>query len=125
MVGRRILRMALHTLLQLIAAWGLYTAGFEGYRLFIGQVRRDISFGLQLHHSAFVLLFLATINATCLVVCSSRRRALLALLGCMVAWAVFWANIFPSMPLRSILVVGAGVVALGLPAFIRQAVPSG
>jgi len=120
MISRRVLGVALYTLIQLIAAWGLYTTGFEAYRLFIGQVRRDISFGLQLHHSTFVLLFLVAMNAVCLVVCSSRRRALFATLGCMVAWTLFWANIFPYMPLRSVLVVGAGVVPLGLAALVAK-----
>lgn len=121
MLGRRALDLVLCVLIQLIAAWGLYTAGFEGYRLFIGQVRRDISFGLQFHHSTTVLLILTTMNATCRVVCTSRRRAWLVSVGCMGAWALFWGNIFPSMPLRSILVVGAGVAALALPARLRQA----
>ncbi|MCC6076827.1 hypothetical protein ACFPTX_03915 [Pseudomonas sp. GCM10022188] len=120
MFGRRVLSVIQTTLIQLIAAWGLYTAGFEGYRLFIGPVRRDISFGLQLHHGMSVLLFLATMNAICRVICSGRR-ARLASAGCMVAWTLFWVNIFPSMPLRSGLVVGVGVIALALPALLRQA----
>lgn len=89
MIGRRALNIALYTLIQLIAAWGIYTAGFEGYRLFMGQVRRNISFGLQLHHSTIVLLVVATLNAACCVACSCRQRALLAPLGCMVTWTLF------------------------------------
>lgn len=115
-MSKRLAAIALLAVLQPLLALALYQGAFEAYWQMVGGVRRDISYGLQLHHSLYVFGALALANAIWLMSCRSRRSGLIGCCICLALWTLYWANLFTSMPLRSVLVVGVGVLVLALPA---------
>lgn len=118
---RPLLAVLGHMLLQLSLALAIYQSGYAGYHWLAGTIRRDISFGLQLHFSLYLFSALALINAICLVGFGWRRAGLISLSVCLGLWALFWLNILLAMPYRSLLVLAAGGVALAAPwVWLRQ-----
>lgn len=116
MMIKRLAAITSLAVLQPVMALVLYNSAFGAYRQMAGSIRRDISYGLQLHHSLYVFAILALANAIWLISCRSRRSGLIGCCICLALWALYWANGFTSMPLRSLLVVGVGVLVLVLPA---------
>lgn len=114
-MSKRLAAIALLAVLQPLLALALYQGAFEAYRQMVGGIRRDISYGLQLHHSLYVFGALALANAIWLISCRSRRSGLIGCCICLALWTLYWANLFTNMPLRSVLVVGVGVLVLALP----------
>lgn len=114
---KRLAAIALLAILQPLLALALYQGAFEAYRQMVGSIRRDISYGLQLHHSFYVFATLALANAIWLISC---RSGLIGCCVCLALWTLYWANCFTSMPLRSLLVVGVGVLVLALPAALLR-----
>lgn len=98
-----------------IVGVGDLSIGYAGYHWLAGTIRRDISFGLQLHFSLYLFSALALINAICLVGFGWRRAGLISLGVCLGLWALFWLNILLAMPYRSLLVLAAGGFALAVP----------
>ncbi|VXC73538.1 conserved membrane hypothetical protein [Pseudomonas sp. 8Z] len=117
---KRLAAIALLAVLQPLLALALYQGAFEAYRQMAGSIRRDISYGLQLQHSLYVFAALALGNAIWLTSGRSRRSGLIGTGICLSLWTLYWANIFASMPLRSVLVVSVGVLVLLLPAVLLQ-----
>lgn len=120
MMIKRLAAITLLAVLQPLLAMALYNSALGAYRQMAGSIRRDISYGLQLHHSFSVFAILAVANAIWLISCRSRRSGLIGCCICLALWTLYWANGFTSMPLRSVLVVGVGVLVLALPAALLR-----
>lgn len=115
---KRLAAMVVLAASQMLLALLLYRSAFEAYRQMVGGIRRDISYGLQLHHSLYLFGALALFNAIWQTSCRSRRSGVIGACACMLLWTLFWANAFASMPYRSLLVVGIGTLVLALPALV-------
>lgn len=63
MMIKRLAAITLLAVLQPVLALALYNSAFGAYRQIAGSIRRDISYGLQLHHSFYVFAMLALANA--------------------------------------------------------------
>ncbi|MGP0170633.1 hypothetical protein ACSVIJ_02005 [Pseudomonas sp. NCHU5208] len=113
---KRLATIALLAVLQPLLALVLYQGAFEAYRQMVGSIRRDLNYGLQLHHSLYVFGALALANAIWLMSCRSRRSGLIGSCICLALWTLYWVNAFASTPLRSLLVVSVGVLVLALSA---------
>jgi hypothetical protein len=109
---------------QVVAFMFCYSAVVEIYTIAYGPMRGDLSFGIALHHSLYLLGVLAAANSMVQIFADRTGTKWLAAINTSLLWLFFWADILPQMPNRFLLVSVAGIASFMLAMVFLYRIPS-
>lgn len=107
-----LLKAAIFTLLQISIFLLIYELIYELYISHNGNIRRDLSYGIQLNYGVYLLAILAFINGKIHISRCRKVVKFTILVFCLSMWVIYWNNIILLMPYRAFSVLFAGILSL-------------
>ncbi len=109
---------------QLLLFVTAYTIAYESVRFYRGSMRRDLGYGIMLHHGLYLSGALAAANGVIQASALSLKAKAVGLAVCAGIFCVYLWRSFPITPYRASLLLIVGIACLSVPLIVSRRAPA-